>query len=49
MQTGCGSAFDQGKGQGKNMRDYQTYIGEKMCIRDSPYTRLIDVEEGGLL
>ena len=28
MQTGCGSAFDQGKGQGKNMRDYQTYIGE---------------------
>ena len=28
MQTGCGSAFDQGKGQGKNMRDYQAYIGE---------------------
>ena len=28
MQTGCGSAFDQGKGQEKNMRDYQTYIGE---------------------
>ena len=24
----CGSAFDQGKGQEKNMRDYQTYIGE---------------------